>query len=374
MNHLRLTLSFIVLACGSAGAASAGTAGVPNQAPGLLIAPDAGGLPEVRIQPVDPSQRIQAFLPYGGGFPGGVRVASGDVTGDGVDDIITGAGPGAGPHVKVFDGRTGSELRSFFAFPASFSGGVTVAAGDVNGDGSDDIAVVAGSGGNGHVKVFDGKTGGELASFFAFGGFTGGVSVDMGDVNNDGIADIVVGAGPGAPGGHVKVFSGVDFSELSSFFAFDTSFTGGVNVAVGHVDADPNEDIIVGAATLSSHVKVFSGASGAELQSFFAFAGFSGGVRVAAGDINGDHFYDMIVGVGPGPVEAGSPHVKVFNGRGGSELASFFAFGAAINPGVEVGFINLSNTGPCPGDADGNGEVNFTDIAATLSNFGTMCP
>ena len=58
---------------------------------------------------------------------GGVFVGAGDVTGDGVADVITGAGPGGGPHVRVFDGATGAEVASFFPFPPAFTGGALVA-------------------------------------------------------------------------------------------------------------------------------------------------------------------------------------------------------------------------------------------------------
>ena len=57
---------------------------------------------------------------------GGVRVAAGDVNGDGLSDIITGAGPGAGPHVKVFDSQSLNVLHSFFAYEPNFTGGVFV--------------------------------------------------------------------------------------------------------------------------------------------------------------------------------------------------------------------------------------------------------
>ena len=43
--------------------------------------------------------------------------------------LVTGAGPGAGPHVRVFDMETGQELLSFYAYDAGFRGGVRVAAG-----------------------------------------------------------------------------------------------------------------------------------------------------------------------------------------------------------------------------------------------------
>jgi FG-GAP repeat len=106
------------------------------------------------------------------------------VNGDGKADIITGAGPGAGPHVKAFDGATNATLASFFAFDAGFNGGVRVAAGDVTGDGIDDLIVAAGPGGGPHVKAFKGDTGALVHSFLAAApSFTGGIFVAGGDVD-----------------------------------------------------------------------------------------------------------------------------------------------------------------------------------------------
>ena len=89
-------------------------------------------------------------------FLGGVSVTLGDVNGDGTMDIIAGAGPGGGPQVRVLSGTDLSELASFYAFDPFFSGGVRVASGDVNGDGRADIIVGAGAGAGPHVRVFSG--------------------------------------------------------------------------------------------------------------------------------------------------------------------------------------------------------------------------
>jgi hypothetical protein len=107
-----------------------------------------------------------------------VFVAAGDVDGDGRADIIVGADAGGGPHVKVFDGRTTAELSSFFPYGAAFAGGVRVASGDVDGDGRADIITGGGPGAGPNVKAFSGATLGELASFFAYpAAFSGGVYV-----------------------------------------------------------------------------------------------------------------------------------------------------------------------------------------------------
>ncbi|MDD5715153.1 MAG: hypothetical protein PHF98_00425, partial [Patescibacteria group bacterium] len=93
---------------------------------------------------------------------------------DGVDEIIAGAGNGGGPHVRIFK-RDGTLLNQFFAYAESFRGGVNVAAGDINGDGVDEIIAGAGNGGGPHVRIFK-RDGTLLNQFFAYAeSFRGGV-------------------------------------------------------------------------------------------------------------------------------------------------------------------------------------------------------
>jgi FG-GAP-like repeat/FG-GAP repeat len=190
-----------------------------------------GQAPEVKVFDTTTGAYTFDFNAYDAAFQGGVRVAVGDVNGDGTPDIVTGAGPGGGPHVKVFNAVDLSLMQSFFAYDAGFTGGVTVATGDFNGDGIDDIVTGAGPGGGPHVKVFDGTNLALLQSFFAYSDqFHGGVFVAAGDFNGDGLPDIVTGAGAGG-GPQVIVYDGQTLAPLQSFFAYDLNFTGGVRVA-----------------------------------------------------------------------------------------------------------------------------------------------
>ncbi len=250
-------------------------------------------------------------------------------------------GPGRETAVRVLDRANGAERFRFTAFPG-FSGGVQIATGDVNADGVLDIVAAAGPGGGPHVQVFDGTTGnqipGTIGSFYAYApSFTGGVMVAAADITGDGRAEIITApAGNGGP--HVRIFNGATGGIVGDYFAYGATFNGGVRVGAGDIDGNGTPDVITAAGPGGGpHLRVFSGATATPisgpLSNFFAYsANFTGGVYVAAGDVNGDGRADIVTGPGAG----GGPHVRVFSGQTGAELFGFFAYAANFTGGVRV--------------------------------------
>ena len=248
------------------------------------IAPANGGFPVYSLDAVGGLAGASGDVL--GGWTGEIRTATGDVNNDGIYDRIVGIGAGGGSRVQVYDGATGKLLQAngvdldFSAYDQSFLGGVYVAAGDVNGDGFADIITGAGAGGGAHVKAFDGKTGAEIRSFLAFGlTYTGGVTVGSGDFDNDGFDDII--AGTATSESRVTVFGAfydpnTGAAKFQDFLAYGDSsvgFSGGVFVTAGDVDGDGRDDLITGAGnTGGSHVRIWSsnldGTRGARVGNF----------------------------------------------------------------------------------------------------------
>ena len=171
------------------------------------------------------------WLAYDKNFRGGVNVAAGDVDGDGRAEIITGAGFSGGPQVRVFkaDGRV---LGQFFAYDKNFRGGVNVAAGDVIGgarNSGEEIITAPGLTGGPHIRIFDDQ-GHVISQFFAYDKkFKGGVNITAGDLDQDGLAEIITGAGPGGTP-HLRSFN-KDGKLIDSLFVFSASFSGGIKLS-----------------------------------------------------------------------------------------------------------------------------------------------
>ena len=260
------------------------------------------------------------LLPFGQ-FTGGASVAAGEYNGMPTDtELLVGAGPGGGPQVRIFR-QDGTIQAQFFVFAKDFRGGIDVAAGDVDGDGIDEIIATPLDDASPLVRVLT-KEGLILNEFFAYGeSFKGGLHVAAADLNGDGRAEIVTGPNRGG-GPQVRIFR-PDGSVITQFFAYGKTFRGGIDVAAIPANGDSPAMIATGAGPGGGpHVRVFT-PQGTLITQFFPYnKEFHGGVRVAFGDI-----VDSIPGpeIATAPADRGGPDYRVY-GADGSYLKKLTSF------------------------------------------------
>ena len=292
---------------------------------------------------------MSQFAAYEPGLRAGVRVAVGDFTGDSVPDVATGPGPGGRPEVRVFDGATGGLVSSATAFDPSFLGGVFVAAGDFDADGRADLVVTPDEGGGPRVQVLSGRDGSVIANVFGIDDppFRGGARPAVGDVNGDGADDLIISAGFGG-GPRVAVFDGRTVRPgaapgrlCGDFFAFEPGLRNGAYAAAGDLNRDGRADLVFGAgpgggprvlAVSGRELAERGGAEFAVLGNFFAGdAGARGGVRVAVADADSDGIVDVIAGGG-----AGDHYLRVYGGPGLAPILDALPYGRGPTGGLFV--------------------------------------
>ena len=276
---------------------SATVTDTPNFSPAIITGTDANCDSEPLVRVLDPTTGIvkAQFYAFEVGFRGGVRVYGEDLTGDGINEIITASGPGRVGEIRVFT-QNGVELQQYRTLPfgAGYKGGVEVAAGPVLAAGHNDL-IASKSSGVSQVSVFAVTPGSAdpvanapsrtLQPFAS--NFGGGATVTAADVGTfsgstlvsaspDGIAELVVGTGPGRRA-TVNVYNAVPTTPtlVNTFQPISLGFSGGVAVSTLYAGAAGVADQILVAAGIGggSKVQTFSGTGKIPTASFAAFAG-----------------------------------------------------------------------------------------------------
>jgi hypothetical protein len=284
--------------------------------------------------------------------------AAGDVNGDNLEDLVVGAfradpdqTDDAGTSYVVFGKANGTPVNLSSVMNGSggfamigdqrgdLSGSSVSGAGDVNGDNLDDVLIGApgGTGSAGTSYVVFGKADTILVDLAQVENGLGGFSIvgeasgdrsgrsvsDAGDVNGDGMADVIIGAYSADPPGRENAGA--------SYVVFGKMSTTEVDLA-----------------------DVAAGTGGFVLRGIFA-GDRSGEVVSGAGDVNGDSLDDVIIGA-------------LFADPFGNSAAgeSYVVYGKADTAAVEL--EDLVNG--CPWDLDESFEIGFFDVVSLLSNWG----
>lgn len=252
----------------------------------IIIGAGTGGGPQVRGFDKNGVFSGLSIFPFHPDFRGGVDVTVGDVDGDKNDEIVVSQWSQGQAWVKIYESNGRVIKAEFLAFDASFKGGANVVACDIDGNGVDEIVVGAGAGGGPHVRIFNGK--GEFTGiqFFSFHpDFRGGVDVACGNVDGGKEEEMIVSQSSFGQA-WVKVYR-VNMQILGDFLAYPGSHKGGVNVACGDIDGDGKDEIITGAgAGGGPQVRAFEFTGQPTALNFFAYhPDFRGGVNVACGNI-----------------------------------------------------------------------------------------
>lgn len=251
--------------------------------------------PDVKIFRSDGSV-INSWNPYPVGYEGRINVAAADFDGDKKEEIVTAPGEGGGPQIRIFDGFGVAKYhKGFFVDDETNRKGVEVAVGDVNGDSKKEIVVSFLREGKNRIKFYD-HLGGLVGTPFqvevqdAFEP----MKVAAYDLNNDGKAEIILGAGMGNEP-EVKVYNDVGV-QVGWFAAYQAGFRGGVDVAAANFDG---KTYIVTAAGFSGgpHVRFFNQNGEPQLDNkFFAFdQSFRGGINVALGHFSNNGLDTLVV-------------------------------------------------------------------------------
>ncbi len=301
-----------------------------------------GASPVVRI--IDPAKQkpTKEFLAFGSKDKNGVNVAAGDVVGDHQSYVVAGTGAGTDPKVNLY-ASAGTLLASFNPYPTERKSGVAVATGDVNGDGVDEIITIPAKSVslvriwkyNASTKKFT-----QVTQAVAFDTKSRqGFSISTGDLNQDGRAEIVVA--PRANGRSVVILrldSDNTLKLVKRFNPYPIAFSSGVTVAVGDVFGTGRSMVVTTPGpSYYADIRVFDN-RGVLQKNFLPQAkSIRNGVSLTTLDVNQDGRDEVVIG----NYQKSDTTMRIFRYNGlkqkFEQIQNYLAFPRTVTTGLRLG-------------------------------------
>ncbi|MEW6407690.1 MAG: FG-GAP-like repeat-containing protein [Patescibacteria group bacterium] len=310
-------------------------------------------------------KKVFSFTPYPSSYSGEFEVISADVNGDKKAEIITATGSGMKSYIRVWrvitkknNKKKIKHLSSFYAYGKKFKKGVNLTAADFDRDKKYEI-IVAPQSGNKKIKIYQYNSKKKKFSLFkkikAYEkSFKGGISLGVGDVNNDGKVDLIT-----APQSYTKKKTKVKvyiynsntkkFQLLAKFCPYPKKFFGGIEIKVGDVNGDQQKEIITAPNNyFGPLVKIYQYNLTRKkmnlLAKYYVFKkNYKNGINLEVADLNDDGKEEMVVG----PNDGYKPQVRVlsYQNKKMFKAKNFRAYKKTYQKGIELELADVNNNG-----------------------------
>lgn len=244
----------------------------------------------VRFFRSDGSRVRNGFFLFEDGYNGGDKIAHIDLDGDNIRDLLVVQGS------KIIAFRSdGQPFFKLYPYTVNYNGELRVAIGDLNNDGKKELYVAPSAGYPAPIQVY--TLYGEITrdNWYPFGKkYTGGYSLAVGNLIGGGVNQLILGAGKDAkPSVYIYDYT---FGDVINWLAFEPAFKGGVNVASGDVDGNGIDEVIVGAGKGKKPIiKIFNTSGKLLYPEFTAYSALNTpGIEVLSADVDFDGKDDVI--------------------------------------------------------------------------------
>ncbi len=280
----------------------------------IATAPASAGGPQYKFFKYDGAQITKAINAFNTDWRSEFKVQTADINDDGVDEIVAFAGAGVEPKLRVYK-KNGDRLAEVTALNSGFRGGLNAVTGDFNNDGRIEIAVAPANSGGPQVQVYRYEKGKLIlmTQFLAYPGtFRGGLSLAAGDTDANGYQSIITApSAGGGPDVRVYRYEKGKFVKKAAILAYGSGNRDGVNLTSVDMNRDGKDEVITAPINGKSNVRVYREENGKlKLLDWKIAYGdtFAGGVNLSSGDVNADRKGEIVLT----PAHLGGPNLMVY--------------------------------------------------------------